>query len=157
MKHTERLVSYLSPDPNRAMQDMMDIINSLRGVYAEETEALNKADTKAFLDLQEKKMTAARQYQRGIEDILSREEQMKSVAPSLKNRLASMQKEFFGLSQKNLEALSRMQRCTSRLGETIMGAAKDAAKSQQTHVYGETGSIRDNERRSVSMGVSETA
>jgi hypothetical protein len=146
-----------SKDPNKAMQEMMATIDELRGIYVKENEALDIADTISFLQLQEKKLETARDYQNGIENILSRKEQMKTVNPLLKKRLAEMQKGFAELTTKNMEGLKRMQRSTHRLGELLMGAARDAAKSQRTHVYGETGAIRGGERKSVSMGLSETA
>ena len=68
-----------------------------------------------------------------------------------------MQKNFSELTAKNMDSLKRMQKSTHRLGEVIMNAAKDAAKSQRSHVYGETGTLRGAEKKSVSMGLSETA
>jgi uncharacterized protein YukE len=144
-------------DPNRIMQDMMDTIDSLRVIYVLETDALNDTDTKTFLELQGQKLEMARKYQAGIEKILARKEEMKNISPLLKNRLTETQKEFSDLATKNMEAIKRMQRCTERLGDTIMNAAKEAAKSQQTFAYGENGSIRGGDKKSVSMGVSETA
>jgi hypothetical protein len=147
----------LSADPNKAMQEMMSTIDNLRAIYVQENEALDTSDTKTFMELQEKKLEAARSYQEGIETILARKEQMKKANPLLKKRLAEMQKDFSDLAAKNIESLKRMQRCTHRLGELIMNAAKDAARSQRSFVYGETGAMRGSERKTVSMGVSETA
>ncbi len=146
-----------SKDPNKAMQEMMDTINDLRDVYVKENAALDVADTKTFLELQESKLEAARDYQNGIENILSRKEQMKNTNPLLRKRLVEMQKGFTELTTQNMESLKRMQRSTHRLGELLMDAAKESVKSQRTHVYGETGAIRGGERKSVSMGLSETA
>jgi hypothetical protein len=146
-----------SKEPNKAMQEMMETIDSLRGIYTKENEALSAADTKAFLELQEKKLEVARDYQSGIETMLTRKDQMKTVNPLLKKRLVESQKNFSDLTTKNMELLKRMQKSTHRLGEVIMNAAKDAAKSQRSHVYGETGTIRGAEKKSVSMGLSETA
>lgn len=149
---------FLSADPNRAMQEMMDTIDTLRGVYIRETDALNNTDTKAFLELQEKKLDIARKYQMGIEDLLARKDQMKTVNPLLKNRLATMQKEFAELADRNMEALKRMQRCTERLGAVIMNAAKESASKQRAVAYGQCGTMKDrNEKKTVSMGISETA
>jgi hypothetical protein len=146
-----------SKDPNKAMQEMMETIDTLRDVYVRENAALDNADTQAFLELQEKKLETARDYQNGIENILSRKDQMKNTNPLLRKRLVEMQKGFSELTTKNLESLKRMQRSTHRLGELLMNAAKESAKSQRSHVYGETGAIRGADRKSVSMGLSETA
>ncbi len=146
-----------SKDPNKAMQEMMETIDTLRDVYVQENAALDATDTHAFLQLQELKLETARDYQNGIENILARKEQMKNVNPLIKKRLVEMQKGFAELTAKNMESLKRMQRSTHRLGELLMDAAKDAAKSKRTHVYGETGAIRGGDKKSVSMGLSETA
>jgi hypothetical protein len=146
-----------SKDPNKAMQEMMQTIDTLRDVYVKENAALDAADTNAFLELQELKLETARDYQNGIENILARKEQMNKINPLLKKRLVEMQKGFSELTTKNMESLKRMQRSTHRLGEMLMDAARDAAKSQRTHVYGETGAIRGKDKKSVSMGLSETA
>ena len=43
----------LSPNPDRAMQEMMTTIDHLRLSLIEETKALKEADTQTFMDLQE--------------------------------------------------------------------------------------------------------
>ena len=50
-----------------------------------------------------------------------------------------------------------MQRTVERLGNTIRSAAKDAALKQRATSYGETGILDKGEKKSVSMGVIETA
>ena len=55
----------LSGSPDKAMQEMMKIIDDLRAVYIEETEALESADTMRFLNIQDKKMAVTRNYQIG--------------------------------------------------------------------------------------------
>ncbi|MCC7305723.1 MAG: hypothetical protein IT558_05630 [Alphaproteobacteria bacterium] len=148
---------FLSKDPDRAMQEMMDTIDTLKNVYIRETDVLIANDTKAFLALQEEKYNAAMHYQKGIEDILSRQEEMKMANPLLKRRLQEMQDHFSDLTKKNLDALHRMHRCAERLGTIIRDAAKDAVRKERTVNYGESGAIRSDDRKTVSMGVSETA
>lgn len=143
-------------DAGRAMQDMMLTIDALRGIYVRETEALENTDTQTFLSLQDEKLEAAQKYKRGIESLMTRED-LKNVSPAIKNKLAAAQKDFAGLADRNIEALQRMQRSTERLGQTIMGAAKDAARKKQAFSYGENGLVHKNEKRTVSMGLSETA
>lgn len=148
---------FLSQDPERAMQEMMESINTLRGVYQQETEALITVNTQAFLDLQTQKLEAARAYQRGIEDILERREEMQTINPLTKKRLMEMQKDFSTLSQQNMEALKRMQRTMDRLSQTIRKAAKDAAHKQRAFSYGESGTLQGDDKKIVSTGISETA
>jgi hypothetical protein len=148
----------LSRDPSKAMQEMMDIINSLKGIYISETNALNNADTKGFLALQPDKIDAAQKYQLGIEHLMARKDEMKSANPNLKKRLADMQEEFSDLATKNMEALQRMERTTHKLVDTIVFAAKEAAQKQRIFSYGETGAVRGGEKKSLYTGrLSETA
>jgi uncharacterized protein YukE len=146
-----------SNDPNTVMQEMMVIIDSLRGIYVRENEALAHADTKTFLALQDIKLETAKQYQQNIEHILENKSDMRQAHPSLKSRLAVMQEEFAELGRKNMDALQRMQRCTQRLGDTIMHSAKEEAKKQRAVNYAETGILAASEKRHISIGINETA
>jgi len=145
----------LSPD--KAMQEMIDVIDVLRGVYVRETEALGAADAKSFLALQDEKLRAADLYQTKIKEAVARQEELKSANPVLKKRLNEMQQDFRVLSRKNREALERMQRCTHRLNGTLRRAARDAAQKQLAFSYGETGALEGHKRKSISTGVRETA
>ncbi len=146
-----------SKNPNAAIQEMMGTIDSLRNIYKRETDALEAADMKTFLEMQSEKLKAARAYQEGIEQILDRKDEMKTVNPLLKKRLEDMQRDFTDLSVKNMDALKRMGRVTDRLGNTIRVAAKNAAVKSRSFSYGENGTLKSSEKKSVSMGVSETA
>ncbi|HOO82286.1 MAG TPA: flagellar protein FlgN [Alphaproteobacteria bacterium] len=162
MKHQNQLLSsqkknFLSADPNKAMQEMMDVIDRMRGVYVRETEALEDMDTKGFIALQDEKIQATNIYKSGVEDILRRKCEMKAVNPALKRDLERMQADFAALSSKNMDALKRMQRTMERLGQTVQRAAKESVNKQRAFSYGESGKIHNDERKSVSIGVSETA
>jgi hypothetical protein len=146
-----------SMNPDKTLREMMETIDSLKKIYVSETSALNATDTKGFLALQESKLEIARRYKQGVEFILKNKDGLKSASPALKNRLGAMYNEFTAIANENVTALKRMQRCTERLGHTIMNAARDAAKQQRTFSYAENGSIRGSTKKSVSMGVSETA
>ncbi len=146
-----------SADPNKAMQEMMDTIDQMRRVYERETDALEKMDTKGFLSLQEEKLNATNAYKLGIEDVLSRKSEMKTVDPAMKKELKRMQDNFADLSMKNLNALKLMQRTMERVGSKVQKAAKDSVNKQRTFSYGESGKLEQNERKGISTGVSETA
>lgn len=147
----------LSADPHKAMQEMMDTIDHMRGVYEQETEALENLDAKTFLDLQADKLEATRAYKAGIEEILIRKEDMRNVDVAIKDNLKRMQNDFADLSAKNMTALKRMQRSMERLSGTIQNAAKESVNKQNAFSYGDSGKLHKNERKSVSIGVSETA
>jgi hypothetical protein len=82
---------------------------------------------------------------------------MKTTNPLLRRRLEEMQKDFAQISVRNMEALSRMRRVSDSLGNTIRRSARDTAVRERATSYGETGTLKSSERKSVSMGVSETA
>lgn len=148
----------LSRDPKMAMEETIGTIERLHSVYERETEALTGSDTKAFLSLQEEKLKAALLYQQSIEEIKARREEMRNVSPMIKDQLRRMQSDFSDLAQKNREELNRMQRTIERLGNTIRSAAKDVALKKRATSYGETGQLdKSNSKRSISMGVTETA
>lgn len=156
-KDTDLKPFALSRDPTIALQETMKTIDQLRNVYARETDALSDADTRMFLQIQDEKLEAARNYQMSIEEVLRRKNEMKDVNPALREKLAAMQKEFSELAKQNLEALKRMQSSIERLGGTIRSAAKEAAKKQRTYSYSESGKIHSDTNKTVSMGVIETA
>ena len=153
--HTEQKT--LSSDPRRAIQEMMDTIDVMRSVYERETEALEKLDTKGFLSIQDEKLQTANVYKARIEEIMARKNEMREIDPSMKKELERSQAKFSELAAKNLTALKRMQRTTERLGGTIQKIAKDSVNKQNTFSYGETGQMHKNEKKRVSIGVSETA
>lgn len=155
---TQRSQDYTLPaNPDKAMQEMMNTIDALRSVYMEETQALEASDTNTFLDLQDRKFESARLYQRGIEEILARKDEMRGADPALKKRLEGMQADFSDLAATNMKALKRMQKTMNRLGDRVRSAAKDAVNKQRATSYGESGALHSHEGRLLSTGISETA
>ena len=147
----------LNADPHKAMQEMMDMIDHMRGVYEVETDALERFDAKGFLAIQEEKLQATNAYRAGIEDILSRKEEIRGVDSSIKRKIEKMQKDFADLSVKNMTALKQMQKTMERLGETVQKVAKDTVNKQSAFSYGDSGRLNSSEKKRVSIGVSETA
>ena len=147
----------LARDPNKAMQQMMDIIDHLREVYVAETEALSTMDTNRFVSLQDEKLSKASAYESGIRELVARKDEMKSVDTHLKNKLNKMQEDFADLTQQNLNALERMSRTTERLGKTLYGAAKEAAKRERVFSYGENGRIDHDTKKQITTGINEEA
>lgn len=145
----------LSRDPHKAMQEMMATIDALRTVYIEENEALTKADTRAFLGLQSRKIEVAGKYQSGIAQILARKDEIRAADPTLRARLVGMQEEFADLTATNIQAINRLQRGVKRLGDRIMSAARDAAQKEAVN-YSKHGQL-NKYKGPVSIGVSEQA
>ena len=145
----------LSGDPNKAMQQMMETIDRLRDVYVEENEALQGADTKRFLGLQDRKIAAARNYQSGAEQMLERKGDLQHIDNALKQQLAHKQEEFSGIIAENLRALDRIRKGVQRLNDRIMNSAREAAQTKNVN-YSAKGKLNKNERP-VSIGISESA
>ena len=150
-------VTVLNADPNKAMQEMMDMIDRMRGVYESETDALERFDAKGFLAVQEEKLEVTNAYRAGVEDILRRKSEMRDVDSNMKRQIEKMQRDFADLSVKNMSALKQMQKTMERLGETVQKVAKDAVNKENAFSYGDSGRLNQDEKKRVSIGVSETA
>lgn len=145
----------LSVDPQKAMQEMMATIDALRAIYIEENAALEKSDTRGFMELQERKIDTARQYQSRIAQILERKDEIRAADPALRQSLAAKQDEFTAIAAENIRSLDRVQRGVKRLGDRIMNAARDAAQKDVVN-YGKKG-VLNKYKGPVSIGVSESA
>ncbi len=148
----------LAQSPDTALEGVMMTIKDLFVIYERETEALENVDTNTFLSLQDEKIASARTYQSGMEDLLSRREEIRKATPAVKKRFEQMQTDFSALSRRNMEALSRMQRTMERLGGTLRRVAQEAAKKQRAVSYGADGVLIEDDRKQISLGrLSETA
>ncbi len=147
----------LPRDPARAMQEMMRIVDAMRDVYKRETSILDAQDIKGFLNIQAEKLEKADMYKTRIEELLARKVEMRKLEPSIKKRLENAQADFAELSAKNMQALKRMQRTTTRLGEKIQDVARKSANADRAFSYGMSGKLDSQERKRVSIGVQETA
>jgi hypothetical protein len=145
----------LSRNPDKAMQEMMDTLTALRDVYEQENEALLVADTKRFLSLLDKKVQVARDYQAGALQMMQRRDEFKKASPQLRIKLMDEHENFTQLAAVNLEALERMRKSARRLGDRIMGAARDAVRSNSVS-YSASGNLGGRDR-AVSMGLNESA
>jgi hypothetical protein len=148
----------LPSNPKKALESMGEIIDHLHYVYSVETEALENADAKTFMALQDTKILAARNYQAAIEQLLNRKEELSNTDVSLKDILSVKQKSFSELSRRNLEALARMQKSMERFGNTLRNAVVDAAKKQRPSGYTSIGTMSIDEAKRITTGsISQTA
>ena len=145
----------LSRNPNKAMTEMMQTIDSLRQSLVEETNALNDADTQTFLNLQDQKLDVARNYVEGMNQLLARKDELKDADPTLKQKLEKMRGEFAEIAHDNHAALQRMRNGMKRLGERIMEKAKESAKRERQIVYGSSGHMQAGLKASI--GINESA
>lgn len=146
----------LSANPKQAIQDMMDTIDALRALYVEENDALDQADTKTFLSLQDRKIILARHYQDGAQQIVARRAELEDhITVDFRNSLHKKQEEFSEITSHNLIALERMRKSTQRLGNRIIQAARDAVR-MEAPAYSARGQLESGERP-VSIGLNESA
>ena len=147
----------LSRDRNGAINEVMDVIKALSKVYEHETDALKKSDTKTFMALQQNKLAAAHDYQSAMAQMIARKDELNDLDPSMKDRLEKLHDNFSQISQENMKAIERMQRCTEKLGNTIRNAAIQSIQKDRGYSYTENGDIPNASRRkAVSSGLSET-
>lgn len=145
----------LSQDPNQAMQEMMQALDDLRTVYNEENDALVSADTRRFMDLQERKIEAAQRYHDTASQVIEHREELKAADPALRRQLQDMHSDFAALTQKNLSNIERMNKSVKRLSERVIKGARDAAL-RDTASYSRQGTLYRNDRL-VSTGINESA
>lgn len=155
-KDTAAQAPVLSADPRKALQDMMQTIDTMRAVYEEETSALRIADLKAFFALQNKKIAAATDYHAGIAELIARKEEILDVHPDLKNIFNRKHAEFSAVAADNIDALSRMRRTVDRLSHRVMQAARDAAVRDSVN-YSARGSMNSPRNKPITMGLNESA
>ncbi len=148
----------LPHDTNAALKNIISSVKSLEKIYIEEEKALQDADTDTFLNLQPKKASAAQNYKNYMAQIISRKDVLKTASESMKEQVRQTHAHFTEISNRNLEAIERMQRCTEKLGNTLRNAAIRAAQKHRGDIYGQSGRISDRaQRKSVSSGLNETA
>jgi len=144
----------LSSDPERAMQQMMETIDTLRDIYVEENEKLQSSDANGFLGLQDKKIEAVRHYHDGAQQLLQRKDDLAHIDQAVKDQLTEKQEEFTGIMSENLKAIDRLRNSVGRLNDRIMSTARNEAQKKNIN-YSKQGTINKNER-SISIGVSES-
>jgi len=148
-------------EPNRnadaIIGDMINSISRLHDVYHAETDALESADTKRFIELQQDKLVAAKDYQSQAQYVLLHKKDVVNAAQPLKEKLEALQGEFAEISKRNNVALERMRRTTDRLSNSIRTAAKKAAQNKVAVNYGARGTMQSDDRKIISTGIIETA
>ena len=145
----------LSRDPKKAIREMMDTMDALHTLYTKENEALKKSNTQRFLELQQKKIQIAKDYQSGTRQLLERRKEFENTSEALKARLIEKQEAFNEITATNLKLLDRVKGSINRLNDRIMdGVRKEAQKDSLNYKY--NGSLLQNDKP-VSIGVSESA
>lgn len=144
----------LSTDPNKAIEEMMITIDELRQTLIEETKILDDADSIRFMEFQDKKLKNARAYMNGMQQLISRKEEIRQADPTLKQRLEEKRAEFAEITHHNYAALQRMQHGIKRLGDRIIENARVAVRREKEIIYGSRGQMHLGKK--ASMGINES-
>ena len=152
-ENTKEIV--LSRNPERALQETMQIITALKAIYAEENKALSAVNTKKFSALQPKKMDIFTQYQSAVKQIVARQKEFLKVRSILRAHLIEAQKDLALLTATNIVYLERVHKSATRLGNRIVIAARDAVRKDSVN-YGATGNMSGS-ARAISLGVNQSA
>lgn len=139
---------------NNALRELIVTVTALRDVLLKENDALDHSNTRAFLAMQDEKVTVARRYEALMTELLSRED-IKSADPALKQQLLSIESGFTAVMKENLTKLDRMKGATEKLGERIMKSARKSAESMTQFAYGSGGTMQRGTKATI--GVSEQA
>ena len=155
MENIEKPRVKLSRDINKAMQEVMIIIDNLQTFLIKETTALKDTDTPLFLSMQDEKLEVSREYLEGVSMLMGRKEELDTADESLKARLEEMRNQFAEIAADNHAAINRMRHGMSRLSDRIMEAARETARKEQQIIYGAGGRMQSANRGTI--GVSESA
>lgn len=139
---------------NTMMRELIVTITALRDVLIKENDALDHSNSRAFLAMQDEKVTVARRYEALMSELLARTD-LKSADPALKQQLLSIEAGFTRVMKENLVKLDRMKNATEKLGERIMKSARKSAESMTQFAYGSGGTMQRGNKATI--GVSEQA
>ena len=155
MSQVEKPRIKLSRDPNKAMEEVMITIHTLKNFLVKETAALKDANTKLFLELQDEKLYVARDYLEGMSQLIGRKEELKTANEAIKDRLEILRNEFGEIAADNHAAISRMKNGMKRLSDRIMEAARETARRDRQIIYGASGRMQS--AGGGTIGISESA
>jgi len=136
----------------RNVESIMNQMSNLSALYQSETEALRRADTDAFAQLQEQKQMQVIEYERRIQDLMQNKDDLQRLDERTKEKLREMQAEFSALMQENATALNRMQSTTKRINDLIIKATRRAVHNEMAVNYGARGELTTENRKQLSTG-----
>lgn len=147
---------YIVPDDiNVALLHTIISVTALRDVMIKENEALEQANTVAFMDIQEEKVEVARRYELLVNAIMSRKEDIKAADQKLKEQLQRLQDSFGPVAKTNRERIERMRNATQLLSERIMKSAREQVEKDNQFAYGASGKMQRGTKAFI--GVDERA
>lgn len=146
---------YLPRNTERAVQEIIGIVNDLTICLTEENNALDNADVPRFMALQDRKIEITHRYNDGVQQLLARKDELKTLSPEKKQELLKTRESFSALTRDNFEHIERMRSSVERLNGHIMTSARKHADKKGVN-YSNHGHIQ-KESRGLSMGLNESA
>jgi|TARA_R110000868_G_scaffold128518_1_gene336657 hypothetical protein len=151
----EKQISDVSHAQNAAIDSIIVSATSLTEIIQKETEYLRAADTKSFQALHNQKTERAHAYQEQFMKLVSNKAQLKSANPEALERLQQARSEMITASNENLEALSRTTKSLNRISERILKLARKKSQGNAL-AYSAKGTVYDNNKTPISVGLTET-
>ena len=142
-------------DINVALLHTIISVTALRDVMLKENDALAHASTRAFMELQEEKVGAARRYELLVNNLMDRPDDVKRADMKLKEQLQRLQGSFGDVAKTNRDSIERMKNATKLLGERIMKSARRDIEKQSQFAYGSSGMMQKGSKTVI--GVDERA
>lgn len=140
------------------VQTMETRTMELRKILDAETLALSESNIPAFFALQEQKETVARDWHSALVDIAGlKHEKADGFGPDLKEKLESLRIEMAGTVARNRMAIERSNRSMARLSDRMITHTRRAAEERSRLSYSAAGQMRSDSKRTLSMGISESA
>lgn len=132
---------------------------ALCDILERETRALSGGDVPSFLAAQAAKQENAKAWHTAFVDVSA----VRAAGPGspfpddVRAQLQALHATLSATIERNRAALERSARSFQRLGERIVTHARRAATEKSTVAYSAAGTVRNAARRTLSMGLSESA
>ncbi len=147
----------LSDSPEKTLTALMEIMESLKVIYADEQNAAKALDIETFMKLQERKQILAHKYQQYFFALSASKDPIENLDDALKEKLRKTHGEFTRLSEENLKILASMKLATGQLRHRILDMAKRHLIKEQNAGYASNGESNGSEKRKISSALNETA
>ena len=140
----------------QTMAVVMEMMGRLDALLKQENEALRVMDRKKFLDLQQEKVTLAKNYEQEAQKLIELRGNIGKANETLKADLKSKHSEFTESADENLKVLLRRRDGAKRLNARIVDAARDVLVKKEER-YDSSGYIRGSQKnKSATSGMVDT-
>ncbi|TVQ82073.1 MAG: hypothetical protein EA357_10480 [Micavibrio sp.] len=133
------------------------LMRSFAALLQKETAALRGGEYEAAKQMQEEKRDLAERYQRRIQNLSARKEEIGALPEEEKEKIIRMRLEFSKILEENMRVIDGVRKSSRRLAEKIIDAARatireDAGYNAAGRIYSNT----DQRISPVSLSMNET-